>query len=101
MHEGLDIATQVGTSVIAPCDGIVTLVTEDYGYGKMIEINNGNGIMTRYGHNSKIAVRVGNRVKRGDLIAYVGNTGRSTGPHLHYEVIVNGVHANPMKYILN
>jgi len=101
MHEGLDIATQTGTSVIAPCDGIVTLVTQDYGYGKMLEINNGNGIITRYGHNSKIAVRVGDRVKRGNIIAYVGNTGRSTGPHLHYEVIVNGVHVNPMKYIMN
>ena len=101
MHEGLDIATRTGTPVIAPCDGIVTKVKRDYGYGKMFEINSGNGIVSRYGHNSKIMVRVGNRVKRGDLLAYVGNTGRSTGPHLHYEIIVNGVPVNPMKYILN
>jgi murein DD-endopeptidase MepM/ murein hydrolase activator NlpD len=101
MHEGLDVATRTGTPVIAPCNGIVTKIKRDYGYGKMLEVNSGNGIVTRYGHNSKIVVRVGTRVKRGDLIAYVGNTGRSTGPHLHYEVIVNGVHVNPMKYILN
>jgi murein DD-endopeptidase MepM/ murein hydrolase activator NlpD len=101
LHEGLDIATRTGTPVIAPCAGIVTNIKRDYGYGKMLEINSGNGIVTRYGHNSKILVRVGDRVKRGDLIAYVGNTGRSTGPHLHYEVLVNGVPVNPMKYILN
>jgi murein DD-endopeptidase MepM/ murein hydrolase activator NlpD len=101
MHEGLDIATRVGTPVISPCDGIVTRVVRDYGYGKMLEINNGHGIITRFGHNSKIVVKVGDRVKRGDLISYVGNTGRSTGPHLHYEVRVNGVPVNPKKYILN
>jgi septal ring factor EnvC (AmiA/AmiB activator) len=101
MHDGLDIATRTGTPVIAPCDGIVTKVTREYGYGKMLEINSGNGIVTRYGHNSKMLVRVGDRVKRGDLISYIGNTGRSTGPHLHYEVIVNGVSMNPMQYILN
>jgi len=101
MHEGLDIATHTGTPVIAPCDGIVTRVKRDYGYGKMLEINNGHGIVLRFGHNSKIAVKRGDRIKRGDLICYVGNTGRSTGPHLHYEVIVNGVPVNPKKYILN
>lgn len=101
MHEGLDIATRLGTPIIAPCNGIVTRVARDYGYGKMLEINSGNGIVTRYGHTSKVLVGVGERVKRGDLIAYVGNTGRSTGPHLHYEVMVNGVPVNPMKYILN
>jgi len=100
-HDGLDIAARSGTPVIAPCDGIVTRVVTDYGYGKMLEINNGNGIVTRYGHNSKIVVAVGDKVKRGDLIAYVGNTGRSTGPHLHYEIVVNNVPVNPMKYILN
>ncbi len=101
MHDGLDIATHTGTPVIAPCDGIVTRVKRDYGYGKMLEINNGQGIVLRFGHNSKIIVNRGDRVKRGDLISYVGNTGRSTGPHLHYEVIVNGVPVNPKKYILN
>lgn len=101
MHEGLDIATHTGTPIIAPCDGIVTRAKRDYGYGKMLEINNGHGIVLRFGHNSKIIVKRGDRVKRGDLICYVGNTGRSTGPHLHYEVIVNGVPVNPKKYILN
>jgi len=101
MHDGLDIATHTGTPVIAPCDGIVTRVKRDYGYGKMLEINNGQGIVLRFGHNSKIIVNRGDRVKRGDLISYVGNTGRSTGPHLHYEVIVNGVPVNPKQYILN
>ncbi len=102
IHEGLDIATHTGTPVIAPCDGIVTRVRlGDYGYGKLLEINNGHGITLRFGHNSKIVVKRGDPVKRGDLICYVGNTGRSTGPHLHYEVRVNGVPVNPRKYILN
>jgi len=67
----------------------------------MLEISNGHGILLRFGHNSKVAVHAGERVRRGDLISYVGNTGRSTGPHLHYEVIVNGIPVNPVQYILN
>ncbi len=101
MHKGMDIANRVGTPVIAPADGIVTRITRMRYLGKMLEISHGYGIKTRYGHLSKINVRVGQKVKRGDKIAVMGNTGRSTGPHLHYEVVVNGVHVNPSRYVLN
>lgn len=101
MHEGLDIANAVGTPVFAPADGIVSKVDRDNGVGKTISINHGYGIVTKYGHLSDMYVHVGKRVKRGEKIAAVGNTGRSTGPHLHYEVLVDGIHVNPEKYILN
>jgi len=101
MHEGLDIANAVGTPVVAPAAGIVSRVDRENGLGKMIVINHGYGIVTKYGHLSESYVHVGQRVKRGDKIAAIGNTGRSTGPHIHYEVVVNGVHVNPEKYILN
>lgn len=101
MHEGLDIANAVGTPVFAPADGIVSKVDRDNGVGKTISINHGYGIVTKYGHLSDMYAHVGKRVKRGEKIAAVGNTGRSTGPHLHYEVLVNGIHVNPEKYILN
>ncbi|MBI5047465.1 MAG: M23 family metallopeptidase [Deltaproteobacteria bacterium] len=101
MHDGFDIANAVGTNVFAPADGIVSKVDRENGLGKNIGINHGYGIITKYGHLSEIYVHVGKRVKRGDKIAAVGNTGRSTGPHLHYEVLVNGIHVNPEKYILN
>ena len=101
MHRGIDIANRVGTDVIAPADGIVTRITRMHTLGRLVEISHGYGIRTRYGHLSKIFVRVGQKVKRGDKIAEMGNTGRSTGPHLHYEVIANGMHVNPLRYILN
>ena len=101
MHEGLDIANAVGTPVFAPADGIVSKVARENGLGKTISINHGYGIVTRYGHFSDIYVHVGKRVKRGEKVAAVGNTGRSTGPHLHYEVLVNGINVSPEKYILN
>lgn len=101
MHEGLDIANAVGTPVFAPADGIVSKVDRENGVGKTISINHGYGIVTKYGHLSDMYAHVGKRVKRGEKIAAVGNTGRSTGPHLHYEVLVNGIHVNPEKYILN
>ncbi len=101
MHEGLDIATRIKSSIISPADGVVIRTGRDYGYGNVLEIDHGYGIVTRYGHNSKHLVKVGDRVKRGQLIALVGNTGRSTGSHLHYEVIVNGVQVNPFRYILD
>lgn len=100
-HEGLDIATRMGTPIIAPADGRVTYVGVEAGYGKLLVIDHGYSVITRYGHNSKIDVKVGDRVKRGDKIAFVGSTGRSTGPHLHYEVRVNGIPVNPDNYILN
>ncbi len=101
MHRGIDIANRVGTDVIAPADGIVTRITKMHSLGRLVEISHGYGIRTRYGHLSKVLVRVGQKVKRGQKIAEMGNTGRSTGPHLHYEVIANGIHVNPLRYILN
>jgi murein DD-endopeptidase MepM/ murein hydrolase activator NlpD len=100
-HQGLDIATQVGTPIIAPSDGVVTSIGMEGGYGKTLMIDHGYGFTTRYGHISKAIVKVGRRVKRGQTIAKVGNTGRSTGPHLHYEVKVNGLAVDPERYILD
>lgn len=97
MHEGLDIAANVGTAVTATADGIVARVDYSPGYGKTVVIDHGYGYRTVFGHNSKILVKSGQRVKRGDLIAQVGNTGQSTGPHLHYELRLNGVPIDPRK----
>ena len=99
MHEGLDIAARTGTPVIATADGIVSSVKTQPGYGKVVTIDHGYGYRTIYGHNSKYHVKVGQRVRRGDRIASVGNTGRSTGSHVHYEVRLNGVPVNPHKYL--
>ena len=101
MHKGVDVATRSGTPIIAPADGIVLFTGREGGFGNMVVIDHGYGIVTRYAHCSTIEVKLGQKVKRGDIIAKVGNTGRSTGPHLHYEVAVNGVPVNPMRYILN
>ena len=101
-HEGWDIAARSGSPVRATADGEVVVEGREYGYGNMIEISHGYGVVTRYGHNSKHRVKVGDRVKRGQVISLVGNTGRSTGPHLHYEVLINGkrVSANLAKFHL-
>ena len=101
MHEGLDIANQVGTPVIAPADGIVSDTGRDSTHGNVVVISHGFGINSRFLHLSKIVVRAGQKVKRGDKIAEVGTTGISTGPHLHYEVKVNGIPVNPLRYIVN
>ncbi len=101
LHEGLDIAAPWGAKVIAPADGTVTFAGTDPSYGKVVIINHGYGVVTRYGHNSEILAKLGQRVERGDVIALVGATGRTTGPHLHYEVRVDGVPVNPNRYILN
>ena len=100
MHEGLDIASSVGQAVYAPSDGTVVFIGTESGYGKVLVIDHGYGVKTRYGHLSEILVHEGDRVKRADKVALVGNTGRSTGPHLHYEVRVNGIPENPRKFIL-
>lgn len=100
LHEGIDIATHLNTFVISPANGVVVESTFDAGYGNFIEVDHGYGILTRYGHNSKNLVKRGDRVKRGQKLARVGSTGRSTGPHLHYEVSLNGVPVNPFRYIL-
>ncbi len=99
MHEGVDIAARMRSEISAPADGIVIRAGRDYGLGVMLEIDHGYGVVSRFGHNSKNLVEVGDHVKRGQVIAYVGNTGRSTGPHLHYEVLLNGIPVNPMRYI--
>lgn len=101
MHSGLDIAAAPGTVVRAPADGVVSYAGFDAGYGKLVSIDHGYGYVTRFGHNSKTLVTVGQRVKRGDPISTVGNTGRSTGPHLHYEVRVGGIPVNPANFILD
>jgi len=99
-HEGWDIGARSGSAVRATADGMITVAGRERGYGKLIEIDHGYGIVTRYGHNSKNLIKVGSKVKRGQIVALVGNTGRSTGPHLHYEILVNSVPTNPKNYIL-
>jgi murein DD-endopeptidase MepM/ murein hydrolase activator NlpD len=99
-HEGWDIAARNGAPVRATADGVVVVEGREYGYGNLVEIDHGYGIVTRYGHNSKHLVKVGDRVKRGQVVSLVGNTGRSTGPHLHYEILLNGIPVSPKNYIL-
>lgn len=100
-HGGVDISTNYGRAVIAPADGVVAKAEWASGYGKVVYLSHGYGYSSRYGHLSKIAVKPGQKVKRGDVIGYVGSTGRSTGPHLHYEVRVNGKTVNPLEYVLD
>lgn len=99
-HPGIDIANDMGTPIVATADGVVDYAGwNSGGYGNMVDIDHGNGIMTRYGHASQVVVTTGQRVKRGQLIAYMGSTGFSTGPHVHYEVHVNGNRVNPISYL--
>ena len=99
-HPGMDIANDMGTPIVATADGVVEYAGwNSGGYGNMVDINHGNGIMTRYGHASQVVVSTGQQVKRGQLIAYMGSTGFSTGPHVHYEVHVNGQRVNPISYL--
>ncbi|MEJ2391814.1 MAG: M23 family metallopeptidase [Gammaproteobacteria bacterium] len=98
-HPGMDFAGKMGSDVIAVAAGVVTYAGKRSGYGNLVEIDHGNGYATRYGHNSKILVSVGQTVKKGQVIALMGSTGRSTGPHVHFEVLINGHRVNPKKYI--
>jgi murein DD-endopeptidase MepM/ murein hydrolase activator NlpD len=98
-HTALDIATKLGAPIQAPADGIVANVEKRPDMGLMIQIEHGRGIMTLYAHLFRAAVSKGQVVKRGDVIGYVGNSGRSTGAHLHYAVSLNGVYVNPRKYL--
>ena len=99
-HPGIDIANDVGTPIVATADGVVTSAGwNSGGYGNMVDINHGNGYMTRYAHASQVLVSAGQTVKRGQVIAYMGSTGFSTGPHVHYEIRVNGQLVNPSGYI--
>jgi murein DD-endopeptidase MepM/ murein hydrolase activator NlpD len=99
LHTGLDFAGKMGSDVVSVAAGVVTYAGKRSGYGNLVEINHGNGYSTRYGHNSKILVSVGQTVKKGQVIAKMGSTGRSTGPHVHFEVLINGHAVNPKKYI--
>jgi murein DD-endopeptidase MepM/ murein hydrolase activator NlpD len=98
-HSGIDIATSYGSSVRAAADGVVLKASFGNGYGREVEIDHGNGIQTVYGHLSGFAVTAGQQVKRGQVIGYVGTSGRSTGPHLHYEVRIRDTPVNPHKYL--
>lgn len=100
-HTGIDIANRMGTAVLASADGLVVYSAGNGSLGKTVRLKHGYGLKTSYGHMSKILVKKGERVKRGQKLGEMGNTGRSTGPHLHYDVTLNGVHVNPFNYILN
>lgn len=100
LHKGMDFGANRGTPVYAPADGVVSFAGREGGYGKIVSIDHGYGIVTRYAHNSRLLVKSGQRVKRWEKISEVGSTGRSSGPHLHYEVRLNGVPVDPEKYIL-
>jgi len=100
-HEGLDIAAPYGTPILATADGIVSFAGPLVAYGNVVFIDHGHGFATFYGHTSTTRVREGQRVRRGDIIAYIGTTGRTTGPHVHYEVHVDGVISNPLKYAID
>ena len=99
-HQGIDIAAEMGTPIVATADGVVTIAGWNAGgYGNMVDIDHGSGVSTRYGHASAVVVTPGQRVRRGQIIAYVGSTGHSTGPHLHYEVRLSGQPVNPSSYL--
>jgi murein DD-endopeptidase MepM/ murein hydrolase activator NlpD len=100
-HKGLDIANRQGTQIRAPADGVVAYASRKGLLGNVVIIDHGHGFVTRFGHLYKPMKKRGDTVRRGEVIAEMGNTGRSTGPHLHYEVLLNGVPVNPEKYILN
>ncbi len=101
LHAGLDIAAAPGSPIYAPADGVVIFASYDEGYGKLVSIDHGFGVTTRFGHMSQIYVQVGQRVSKWDVVGAVGNTGRSTGPHCHYEVRINGTPVDPINYILD
>jgi septal ring factor EnvC (AmiA/AmiB activator) len=99
VHKGLDFAGPEGTKVISVAAGLVTYAGERTGYGQMIEINHGNGLATRYCHNEQLLVKQGDMVRKGQEVALMGSTGRSTGPHLHFEVLKNGTQVDPLRFI--
>jgi len=99
MHKGMDFAGKEGSNIVAVANGVVTWAGERYGYGQLIEINHGNGYTTRYGHNAKLLVEVGDSIEKGQTISLMGSTGRSTGPHVHFEVLKNDRQINPSKFV--
>ena len=99
MHNGMDFAGKHGSDVVAVAGGVVTWSGKRWGYGNLVEINHGNGYVTRYAHNSEHLVEVGEAVKKGQIVARMGTSGRSTGPHVHFEVLHNGRHVDPAKFL--
>ena len=99
MHKGLDFAGEEGAAVVATGSGVVTWSDSRFGYGNLIEVDHGDGIVTRYGHNKKLLVSVGDIVTKGQKISLMGSTGRSTGPHVHYEVLQKGKQIDPLPYV--
>ncbi|CCK77176.1 MAG: M23 family metallopeptidase [Oleispira antarctica] len=98
-HAGVDFAGKEGSDVIAVASGIVTWASDRYGYGKLVEINHGNGYKTRYAHGAELKVKLGDVVRKGDVVAAMGSSGRSTGPHVHFEVYKNGRTVDPAAYL--
>jgi murein DD-endopeptidase MepM/ murein hydrolase activator NlpD len=98
-HKGIDFAGPEGTQVISVAAGLVTFAGDRTGYGNMVEVNHGNGMVTRYCHNEKLLVKQGQMIRKGQEVALMGSTGRSTGPHLHFEVVKNGVQVDPLRFI--
>ena len=98
-HRGIDFAGPAGAEVVAVAAGVVTYTKERFGYGKVVEINHGNGYVTRYAHNQRVLVSIGDTVQKGQPIALIGSTGRSTGPHLHFEVLKQGRAVDPMSFV--
>ena len=99
MHKGMDFAGREGSEIVAVSAGVITWASSRYGYGDLVEINHGHGYTTRYGHNAKIVVNVGDAVEKGQTISLMGSTGRSTGPHVHYEVLLNGRQVDPLNFV--
>lgn len=99
MHKGMDFAGREGSEVVAVSSGVVTWASSRYGYGNLVEINHGHGYTTRYGHNAEILVEVGDIVEKGQAISLMGSTGRSTGPHVHFEVLLNDRQVDPLHYV--
>lgn len=99
MHKGMDFAGKEGSNIVAVANGVVTWAGDRYGYGNLVEINHGNGYTTRYGHNAKLLVKAGDSVEKGQVISKMGSTGRSTGPHVHFEVLKNDRQVNPAKFV--
>ncbi len=99
-HKGMDFAGKLGSEVVAVASGVVTWAGERYGYGRLVEINHGNGYVTRYGHGKELLVKVGDIVEKGQVIALMGSSGRSTGPHVHFEVHYKGKVVDPAKYLV-
>jgi murein DD-endopeptidase MepM/ murein hydrolase activator NlpD len=100
-HKGIDFAAPEGSQAVAVATGVVTWARDRFGYGRVVEINHGNGLVTRYAHNQRLLVNVGDTVQKGQPIALIGSTGRSTGPHLHFEVLKGGRAVDPMSFIGN